>query len=236
MIASRYVDCELSCVTGYFITGKLKSSTTALSTACAHKIVDRQRPLGGVDVVAPRPGRGMLRREELAAVLILDDRDGIGAEPLRLGRDLVLVHADQRPEDRQRRHRSDRRQVLERLRRHLPDRLRRSPARRACAVSRNRLRRCAASAAGRSTTRSGGGTASITCCWISPNATMYRRVCCWYRVSSAASSRTFSCDARDRIGIAVEVHRNHAAAAPHQPVRGHRRIDAARQQARRRGR
>ena len=40
-----------------------------------HKIVDRQCPFRRVDVAAPCFGRGMLGREQLAAVLILDDRD-----------------------------------------------------------------------------------------------------------------------------------------------------------------
>ena len=90
----------------------------------------------------------MARREQRAAVLIGNDRDRIGAEPLRLGDDLFLVHADQRPEDRQRRHRSDRRQVLERLRRDLADDLaghQRARAR----VARDAARRSAASAADR---------------------------------------------------------------------------------------
>ena len=63
----------------------------------------------------------MLGREERAAILVGDDRDGIGAEALRFGGDLVLVHADERPQHGQRRDLVDRAQILDRLRRHLAD-------------------------------------------------------------------------------------------------------------------
>ena len=82
----------------------------------------------------------MPRREQRAAILIRNDRDRIRAEALRLGGDLLLVHADERPQHRHRRDLVDRRQVLERLRRDLADdlagheragamRVRRSPRR-----------------------------------------------------------------------------------------------------------
>ena len=63
----------------------------------------------------------MARREQLTAILIGNDRDRIGSEPLGLGHDLVLVHPDQRPQHLHRRRLRDGRQVLERLRRHLAD-------------------------------------------------------------------------------------------------------------------
>src|SRR5256885_8698880 len=43
------------------------------------------------------------RHEERAAVGVRLDRHLEGPEPLRLRRDLELIHADERPEDRQRR-------------------------------------------------------------------------------------------------------------------------------------
>ena len=50
-----------------------------------------------------RAGRREPRREQRAAVLVGDDRRLVRAEPLRLARDLFLVEADERPQDRQRR-------------------------------------------------------------------------------------------------------------------------------------
>ena len=55
----------------------------------------------------PRARRGMPRREQRAAVLVRNDRDWIRADPLRLGGNLVLVHADERPQHRQRRRLGD---------------------------------------------------------------------------------------------------------------------------------
>src|SRR5262249_36412299 len=55
-------------------------------------LVDRQVLLGALDVSRLRARRGMTRREQRAAVLIRDDRDGIRPGPLPLRRDLVLVH------------------------------------------------------------------------------------------------------------------------------------------------
>src|SRR5258708_34350470 len=63
----------------------------------------------------------MLRREEGAAILIRDDRDWIGADSLRLRRDLVLAHSDERAQNLEARRVGDRRHVLERLRRDLAD-------------------------------------------------------------------------------------------------------------------
>ena len=140
-----------------------RCSTTARSTAPVDNFVDRQVRLGAFHLVALRLRRRMPRREQRAAVLIRDDRDGIGAEPLRLGGDLVLVHADERPQHRQRHDAADRRHVLERLRRHLADdvagdeRLRRAAAARSA-------RRCASSAAGRRRRAAAARTARTTCC------------------------------------------------------------------------
>ena len=106
----------------------------------------------------------MLGREERAAVLVRNDRDRIGAEPLRLRGDLFLVHADERPQHRQRHHLGDARHVLERLRRDLPDHLTGDERQRPVAAGRS-ARRSASSAGGRCTTRSGGGTVRMTCCW-----------------------------------------------------------------------
>ena len=86
-----------------------------------------------------RLGGRMFRRKQLAAILILDDRDREGSEPLGLRDDLVLVHPNQRPEHRQRGHRPDRLQVFERLRRDLADHLARSRAPPRTHPSRHRL-------------------------------------------------------------------------------------------------
>ena len=63
----------------------------------------------------------MSRREQRAAVLVGNDRNGIAAELRGLSRDLLLIHADERSEDGQRRHITDYGEVLQRLRRDLPD-------------------------------------------------------------------------------------------------------------------
>ena len=96
------------------------STTAAVHRRLDHG-VDRQRLFGLVDGVAARVRLGMPRREQRARVLVGHDRDVEGAEPLRLGDDLLLVHGDQRPEDRHVRGLIDHRHVVERLRRDLAD-------------------------------------------------------------------------------------------------------------------
>ncbi len=61
----------------------------------------------------------MRRHEQRAAVLVGDYRRLERAQLARLIDDLILVHADQRPHDRERRRLLDHRHVLERLRRDL---------------------------------------------------------------------------------------------------------------------
>ena len=123
----------------------------------------------------------------------------IGAEPLRLERDLFLVEPDQRPQHRQRRDAADRRQVVDRLRRDLADdvagdeRLRAGRAARAA-------RRCASSGGGRRRPGAAAAPTTTTCCWMSPNGTRRAASAAGSRVSSRTSSRALSCDARDRIG------------------------------------
>ena len=85
---------------GHFNTGNSKSSTSAAATASR-----RSRRSAAPPRRARRRTRcafvaGMPRREQRAAVLVGDDRDRIGAEPLRFGGDLFLVHADERPQHR----------------------------------------------------------------------------------------------------------------------------------------
>jgi hypothetical protein len=91
---------------------------------CAHRgfyqFVDRQRALPRFRLVEARARRRIARREQRATVLIGNDRDGITAEDLRLRHDFVLVHTDERTEERYGRDLSHHGQVLERLRRHLP--------------------------------------------------------------------------------------------------------------------
>src|SRR5215211_4957399 len=77
-----------------------------------HEIVDLQRLLRRLDVRETRAGLRITRREQRAAVLVRDDRDWIAADPLRLRRDFVLVHANERAEERQRRHAANDGQIL----------------------------------------------------------------------------------------------------------------------------
>src|SRR5213080_3820965 len=79
-----------------------------------------------------RPRGRVWRHEELAAVLVGDDRGLERAEPRGLGGDLALVHADQRAEDRQRHRRLDHRKIGERLRRDLAEALARHQRLGAC--------------------------------------------------------------------------------------------------------
>src|SRR4029078_4612695 len=58
-------------------------------------LVDGQRRLGALDIPSARFGCGMARREQRAAVLIGNDRDGVGSQPLRLRGDLGPVDPDQ---------------------------------------------------------------------------------------------------------------------------------------------
>src|SRR6187551_2899974 len=51
--------------------------------------------LGALHLVPLGLGGRVARREQRAAVLVRDDRDRIGPEPLRFRGDFVLVHADQ---------------------------------------------------------------------------------------------------------------------------------------------
>ena len=129
--------------------GNSKSSTTASATAARSTSSSIGRFSSAASTSRQlRARQRVARREQRAAVLVGDDRDRIGAELLRLGRDLVLVHADERPEQRQRRHAADHRQVLERLRRHLADDV--AGDERLAVAQRGRCaRRCAASAGDR---------------------------------------------------------------------------------------
>src|ERR671911_2942532 len=86
-----------------------------------HDVVDGERGLGRLDVHLPGARGRVPGREQRAAILVGDDRDGIGAQTLGFGGDFVLVHADERPEHRQRHDVVDERHVLERLRRDLAD-------------------------------------------------------------------------------------------------------------------
>jgi hypothetical protein len=63
-----------------------------------HPLTDRAEVHGGFESggnVLWSPGRGMTRHEELTAILVGFDGNGIGTKRLRLGYDLVLVGADQ---------------------------------------------------------------------------------------------------------------------------------------------
>src|SRR5687767_481273 len=48
-----------------------------------HDVVDGKGGLGGLDVHLPGARGGVPRREQRAAVLVGDDRNGVGAETLR---------------------------------------------------------------------------------------------------------------------------------------------------------
>src|SRR5687768_11072067 len=82
-------------------------------------VANRQGFLGVQDIAAARLRGRVAWREQRAAVLVGDDRDGIRPENLRLRGDLFLVHADQRAQNGLGRHLVDRRHVFERLRRDL---------------------------------------------------------------------------------------------------------------------
>jgi hypothetical protein len=65
------------------------------------QFVGLQAPLDAAQVIDPRPGLHPARREQRAAVLVRQLGDGERADPPRLGHDLCLVPAEQRPQDRQ---------------------------------------------------------------------------------------------------------------------------------------
>jgi len=172
----------------------------------------------------------MLRREERAAVLIRDDRDRERADALRFGADLVLVHADERPQDLQRRRLRDRRHVLERLRRHLADHLAGDER------ARMRLAREALGDAQHQPpvdhhAQRGRHREDDLLLQLAerdehePRAQLVlgqkRRDLAHLLLRRARQNR-----------IAVEMNQQHRAAAAHHPVRGDRRVDARREQAR----
>jgi len=66
-----------------------------------------ERCFGALNLGERRAGRRKPRCEQRATVLVLEDRRLIGSDPLRVHGDLFLVHADERPEDRERRHSAD---------------------------------------------------------------------------------------------------------------------------------
>src|SRR5260221_8704401 len=107
--------------TALFYIGKPEVLDLRGGDRLRHDLLDGQIRFGPFDLVGLRLGRRMLRREERAAVLVGNNRDWIGAEPLGLRRDFLLVHADQRPQDGHPHDAADRPHVLESLRPHLAD-------------------------------------------------------------------------------------------------------------------
>ena len=101
-----------------FSTGNLSPQNRA---AVGHHFVDRQRFFSTDDLIGADARRRMLRREQLTAVLIRNVRDRQGADSRGFRRNLILVHSHQRPQHFHCRRLSNRREILERLRRHLAD-------------------------------------------------------------------------------------------------------------------
>jgi len=168
------------------------------------------------------------RREQRAAVLVGDDRDGIGAQALGCGRNLVLVHADERAEHRQRHRCPGDRHVLEGLRRHLPDRVAGHQSVRAHSRgnSGGDPKHEAAIDDHAQGTRDGQSHLPLDLAdghELQPAAQLEPRQ------EGGQFSRLVLRGARQE-GVAVEVHEGGRAAAPHHPPCCHRRVDAARQE------
>ncbi len=177
-------------------------------------------------------GGGMPGREERAAVGVRLDGDLVGPERVGLPGDLELVHADQRPEDRHRGHLVDARQVVERLRGHLPQALAGDEGERA-RVAGQALRDADHQPAvdhdaERRRHRQHDFPLDLT-----EGHDEQARVVLPLGQPRHELARLAAREIR-QVGRAVEVHEDHAAAAPHQAPRGHRRVDAAREQGRHR--
>src|SRR5215213_11285703 len=99
-----------------FYIRELKVLYSRCGNGALDDFVHRQRRLGALHIGEARLRGRMTRGEQRAAVLIRDDRDLVGAEPLCLRRDFSLVEADQRTENRHGDNLVDRRQVFQRLR------------------------------------------------------------------------------------------------------------------------
>jgi hypothetical protein len=87
--------------------GNLNSSKAAAQQP-ARRGPPHQVPLPRLPLRLDARRRGISRREQRAAILVRNHGRAVRADPLRVGRDFFLVKTDERPQERQRHHLTDR--------------------------------------------------------------------------------------------------------------------------------
>ncbi len=177
-----------------------------------------------------RVSLGAARGEELAAVLVGDDGDVVGANPPGLVDDLLLVHPHERPQHRHARGSCDDGHVVQGLRRHLSDRLAGDQGARA---------RVAGDALGDAqhhapvdhhAQRRRHGQHDLALQLAEGHEVQARPHLVARQHLRHLTDFLLRRPRQER--VAVEVHQHHRAAPLHQPQGGDGRIDAAREQSR----
>ena len=173
-------------------------------------------------------GFGVAGREQRAAVLVGNDRDVEGAQPLGLRDDLLLVHADERAEHLHVRGIANHRHVVERLRRHLANHLARHQ-RLGAHVARNALGNPQHQPPVDHHPQVAGHAEGDLPLQLAEGHQVQPRAQLVLREHLGQQARLVLRGARQE-RLAVEVHQRGLAPAPHHAPGRHGRIDAAREQ------